>query len=262
VIKIGVVRVARSIEMMTAFLPMSVEKSDKGKNSDWYIEGLASTPDMDYQGDIIRPDAIDYKTVFEDHGWITYEHGKDVSDIIGEPIDAFTDEDGFHIKGKLYKASKKAQEVWNFQNMVSSESSKGRTLGFSIEGPIIARDPADPRVITKVQIKNVTVTYHPANPYAKMEVATKSIDVADLGYEVNPEKMSGISALQRNSVSDAIALLSYVINKEDKDEVLIKAQAEMEAAGLLNDSSSALILQLGRGVSRGDALGYLHKQEE
>lgn len=253
---------ARSIEMMTAFLPMSVEKSDKGKNSDWYIEGLASTPDMDYQGDIIRPDAIDYKTVFEDHGWITYEHGKDVSDIIGEPIDAFTDEDGFHIKGKLYKASKKAQEVWNFQNMVSSESSKGRTLGFSIEGPIIARDPADPRVITKVQIKNVTVTYHPANPYAKMEVATKSIDVADLGYEVNPEKMSGISALQRNSVSDAIALLSYVINKEDKDEVLIKAQAEMEAAGLLNDSSSALILQLGRGVSRGDALGYLQKQEE
>lgn len=253
---------ARSIEMMTAFLPMSVEKSDKGENSDWYIEGLASTPDMDYQGDIIRPDAIDYKTVFEDHGWITYEHGKDVSDIIGEPIDAFTDEDGFHIKGKLYKASKKAQEVWNFQNMVSSESSKGRTLGFSIEGPIIARDPADPRVITKVQIKNVTVTYHPANPYAKMEVATKSIDVADLGYEVNPEKMSGISALQRNSVSDAIALLSYVINKEDKDEVLIKAQAEMEAAGLLNDSSSALILQLGRGVSRGDALGYLHKQEE
>lgn len=253
---------ARSIEMMTAFLPMSVEKSDKGKNSDWYIEGLASTPDMDYQGDIIRPDAIDYKTVFEDHGWITYEHGKDVSDIIGEPIDAFTDEDGFHIKGKLYKASKKAQEVWNFQNMVSSESSKGRTLGFSIEGPIIARDPADPRVITKVQIKNVTVTYHPANPYAKMEIATKSIDVADLGYEVNPEKMSGISALQRNSVSDAIALLSYVINKEDKDEVLIKAQAEMEAAGLLNDSSSALILQLGRGVSRGDALGYLHKQEE
>ena len=253
---------ARSIEMMTAFLPMSVEKSDKGESSDWYIEGLASTPDMDYQGDIIRPDAIDYKTVFEDHGWITYEHGKDVSDIIGEPIDAFTDEDGFHIKGKLYKASKKAQEVWNFQNMVSSESSKGRTLGFSIEGPIIARDPADPRVITKVQIKNVTVTYHPANPYAKMEVATKSIDVADLGYEVNPEKMSGISALQRNSVSDAIALLSYVINKEDKDEVLIKAQAEMEAAGLLNDSSSALILQLGRGVSRGDALGYLHKQEE
>ena len=253
---------ARSIEMMTAFLPMSVEKSDKGENSDWYIEGLASTPDMDYQGDIIRPDAIDYKTVFEDHGWITYEHGKDVSDIIGEPIDAFTDEDGFHIKGKLYKASKKAQEVWNFQNMVSSESSKGRTLGFSIEGPIIARDPADPRVITKVQIKNVTVTYHPANPYAKMEVATKSIDVADLGYEVNPEKMSGISALQRNSVSDAIALLSYVINKEDKDEVLIKAQAEMEAAGLLNDSSSALILQLGRGVSRGDALGYLQNQEE
>ena len=253
---------ARSIEMMTAFLPMSVEKSDKGKDSDWYIEGLASTPDMDYQGDIIRPDAIDYKTVFEDHGWITYEHGKDVSDIIGEPIDAFTDEDGFHIKGKLYKASKKAQEVWNFQNMVSKESSKGRTLGFSIEGPIVARDPADPRVITKVQIKNVTVTYHPANPYAKMEVATKSIDVGELGYETNPENMSGIPALQRNSVSDAIVLLTYVLGKEDKDAMLNKAQAEMEAAGLSSESSDALILQLGRGVSRGDAYEYLHSKQE
>lgn len=252
----------KRVEVMTAFLPMSVEKSDKGKDSDWYIEGLASTPDMDYQGDIIKPDAIDYTTVFKDNGWITYEHGKDVSDIIGEPVDAFTDEDGFHIKGKLYKESKKAQDVWNFQNMVSKESAKGRTLGFSIEGPIIARDPVDPRIITKVQIKNVTVTYHPANPYAKMEVATKSIDVGELGYEVNPEDMSGVSALQRGSVSDAIVLLSYVLSKDDCDKVLNKAQAEMEAAGMLNDSNSALILQLGRGVSREEALKYTHKQEE
>ena len=256
---------AKSVELMTAFLPMTVEKSDKGKSGDWYIEGLASTPDQDYQGDIIKPEAIDYTTVFKDHGWITYEHGKDVADIIGEPIDAYTDDEGFHIKGKLYKGSKKAQEVWHFQNMVAKESSKGRTLGFSIEGPIISRDPLDPRVITKVQIKNVTVTYHPANPYAKMEIATKSIDVADLGYEVNPKNESGISALRKDSVSDAIALLSYVMNKEDCDAVLNKAQAEMEAAGLLNKSSSALILQLGRGVSREDALGFLQdkdKQEE
>lgn len=252
----------KRVEVMTAFLPMSVEKSDKGKDSDWYIEGLASTPDMDYQGDIIKPDAIDYTTVFKDNGWITYEHGKDVSDIIGEPVDAFTDDAGFHIKGKLYKESKKAQDVWNFQNMVSKESAKGRTLGFSIEGPIIARDPVDPRIITKVQIKNVTVTYHPANPYAKMEVATKSIDVGELGYEVNPEDMSGVSALQHGSVSDAIVLLSYVLSKDDCDKVLNKAQAEMEAAGMLNDSNSALILQLGRGVSREEALKYTHKQEE
>ena len=251
-----------SVELMSAFLPISVEKSDKGKDADWYIKGLASTPDMDYQGDIIKPDAIDYKTVFEDNGWITYEHGKDVSDIIGEPIDAYTDEDGFHIKGKLYKASKKAQEVWNFQNMVSKESSKGRTLGFSIEGPIISRDPTNPRIITKVQIKNVTVTYHPANPFAKMEVATKSIDASELGYEVNPNKMSGIAALQHSSVSDAITLLSYVMSKSDCDAVLSKAQDEMAQAGVLSDSATALILQLGRGVSRTDALDYLKKKQE
>ena len=253
---------AKSIEMMSAFVPLYAEKSDKGDNGDWYIEGLASTPDMDYQGDIIKPDAIDYKTVFEDHGWITYEHGKDVSDIIGEPIDAFTDEDGFHIKGKLYKESKRAQEVWKFQNMVSKESSKGRTLGFSIEGPIIARDPVDPRIITKVQIKNVTVTYHPANPYAKMEVATKSIPIDNIAED--KEDSFGTSELTKPnmSVSDAMVLLSYVLNKEDRDEVINKSLQEIDQAGMNSVGIEAIALQLARGITRDDAIEFLTNKQE
>lgn len=250
------------IEVLSAFIPMSIEKSRNDDDGDnWFVEGLASTPDRDFQGDIIKPDAIDYKSYFNNHGWITYEHGKDVTDIIGEPVSAFTDDEGFHIKGKLYKEVKKAQDVWNFQKAVSNESEQGRTLGFSIEGPIISRDAVNPSVITKVQIKNVTVTYHPANPNAKMEVATKSIDVGELGYPTNPAEMTGVGALQKDNVADAITLISYVLNSGSRDELLSKAQEVMSEAGVASDSTSALILQLGRGLSRDEAMKFVNESE-
>ena len=248
---------ARNIEIAQAFLPLSVEKStnEKGKGKGWYVSGLASTPDMDYQGEEILPDGIDYQTVFQKNGWITYEHGHDVDDIIGEPVDAFVDDDGFHIKGKLYKNSKKAQEVWNFQNTVQKESDSGRTLGFSIEGPVVSRDPVNPRVITKMQVKNVTVTYHPANPNAKMEVAVKSLSQDDFA------KKSEQAGLNASSLADSISLFSYVVGSSHKDELLKAAEDQLTASGNLNNNSLAMILQLGRGVSASEALSCINDKE-
>lgn len=243
---------ARNIEVATAFFPISVEKSTKSKeDKGWYISGLASTPDVDYQGEEIIPDGIDYKTVFKQNGWITYEHGKDVSDIIGEPVDAYVDDEGFHIKGKLYKNSAKAKEVWDFQNAVEKETESGRTLGFSIEGPVISRDPMNPNVITKMQVKNVTVTYHPANPNARMEVATKSISTED----------TATSPISSSALADSISLMSYVVGNSNKDKLLKSAESKLSASGNLNDNALAMILQIGRGVSSQDAMSCINDKE-
>ena len=248
---------SRNIEIAQAFIPLSVEKSTKSDDGkkDWYVSGLASTPDVDYQGEQIVPDGIDYDTVFKKNGWITYEHGHDVDDIIGEPVDAYVDDDGFHIKGKLYKNSKKAKEVWDFQNTVQKESDSGRTLGFSIEGPVVTRDPVNPRIITKMQVKNVTVTYHPANPNAKMEVATKSLKEEDFA------KKSQDSAIDVSSLADSISLLSYVVGSDKKDSLLKAAEDQLTASGNINDNSLSMLLQVGRGVSHEDALACIKDKE-
>jgi len=244
----------QTVDMVTAFVPFTVEKSDKGDGADWIIAGLASTPDQDFQGEYVVPDGINYTAYFQDNGWITYEHGHDVDDIIGEPLEAYTDEDGFHLQAKLYKESKKAQDVWSLQQALAKESSKGRSLGFSIEGPIISRDQRDPRVITGVQIRNVTVTSHPANKNAKWEAVTKSVDI---GYQTNPEEMKDLGALQRNSVADAITVLTYTLDRPDCDNLLKGAQKDLDSKGMLNKKSLALILQLGRGISQERANAFV-----
>lgn len=253
----------KTIDVVSAFVPFSVtEKSKKDSSGkDWLISGYASTPDKDFDGEVILPSGIDYENYFKDNGWITYEHGKNVEDIIGEPTDAYTDDDGFHISAKLYKESKRAQDVWSLQRTLNKESSSGRSLGFSIEGVIRSRDPRNPKIVTGVQIKNVTVTSHPANRHATVEVVTKSVDVGtSIGYEANPNNMSGISALQVSSVADAITLLTYTMSRDNKDDILAVAQKSLEDKGLLNRNSLELILQLGRGISREQAQEFFDKK--
>ncbi|QNO01249.1 prohead protease [Lactobacillus phage Lbab1] len=252
----------RDIDILSVFVPLVAEKSDKGKSKDWYISGLASTPDKDFQNEVILPDAIDYKSYFMNNGWITYEHGHNVEDIIGEPEDAYIDDDGFHVKAKLYKESPRAKQVWSLQNILSKESSKNRSLGFSIEGPILKRDPLHPNVITKIQIKNITVTSHPANSHATWEIATKSLDDASMiGYDIDPDTEQGLSALRKESVASAIAMLTYTMGKDNSDDILCKAQDELDSTGLSSKNTNALILQLGRGLSHDDAIKCIESIE-
>lgn len=240
----------KTVDMLTAFVPFSaIEKSDKGKEGSWIISGLASTPDLDFQGEVILPEGINYTDYFEKNGWITYEHGHEVSDIIGEPLDASIDDEGFRIKAKLYKESPKAQEVWTLQKALANESGSGRHLGFSIEGPVTSRDPNNPKVITGVQIRNVTVTSHPANPNATWNAVTKSMEV---GYPTDPTDSSSTNSwgvLTSESLATAITMLTFALDHKSKDNILGKVQKDLEKAGLLNEASLSLILQLGRGVS-------------
>lgn len=247
----------RTVEYAKGFLPITVEKSEKGTGESWVIQGLASTPDRDFQGEKILPDAIDYSTYFVDNGWITYEHSQDMKDIIGEPLGIYSDDAGLHVKAKLFKNVDKAKEVWHLQNVLAKESEEGRSLGFSVEGPVLERDPMDKSIITKMQVKNITVTSHPANPHATWETVKKSLpdDVA-IGYNVNPSKMEGNNALRAESLAGAIIMLSYTLGKQNCDTLMKNAQEEIAASGLESKASLATILQLSRGISREEAEKY------
>ena len=62
---------------MDIFVPIDIEGSLKksaqdGRGKEWYVRGFASTPDLDLQGDIVRPSGLDID-YFVKSGWVNYE---------------------------------------------------------------------------------------------------------------------------------------------------------------------------------------------
>ncbi|MCC9083669.1 hypothetical protein LOS22_14605 [Enterococcus faecium] len=54
-------------EKYNIFVPIdvagSVEKSEQANDGEWYVQGYATTPDLDLQGDIILPQELTFLTL-------------------------------------------------------------------------------------------------------------------------------------------------------------------------------------------------------
>lgn len=241
----------------------SIEKSDRhGDEKGWYVRGFASTPDLDFQGDIVTPGGIDID-YFVKHGWINYEHKQDAEYIIGVPTDkCYVDvEKGLFVEAYLLKDNKYAKDIWDLAKNIK-KSGLPRQLGFSIEGSIRKRDALDSRVIQELVIKNVALTKSPANPHATWDMFMKSWTT---GHEINPEKQTGAAALRREHLAQAITHLSYVYKISDPKEY---EQLWIQTSEYLNDSGrntkeiAVVTLQLSKGISRAEAEKFVNGLEK
>jgi HK97 family phage prohead protease len=255
----------RDAEYVRTFTPtIDIVKSSKTKDKEWHVLGYASTDDVDVDGEQIEPSGIDY-SYFENNGWITYEHLHGASNIIGEPIAGKIrpDKHGLHIEGVLYKDNPKAQDVWNLNNSLQKDSLSKRSLGFSVEGKVKERDSYNPRIIKSMLLTAVTITTHPANLKATWQGVEKS---ADIGYTIAPAEMQGVSALRTeaigstaDSVANALTSLSFVLKRNNTEDILKQAESIMRAKGYLNKNSLVLLLQLSKGISSQEALSYVDR---
>lgn len=235
---------------------LTIEKSDKNKEKDWYISGYASTKSRDTQGDIVEPEGLDYESYFQKNGWITYEHQHDMASIVGEPTKLGVDDKGLRIEAKLYKSIPRAQEIWKLQKALAKESEEHRALGFSIEARVKSRSMDDPHIITSAILTAVTITSHPANLDAKWRPVEKS---AEVGYDTNPATMTGATALAMSNVAQSINVLSYTMSRADSSTMLKFAEDSLRKAGCLNKNTLSLLLQVGRGISKADADTFIDK---
>lgn len=139
-------------------MPAEIIKSEDG---DWKIAGLASTEDIDQQGETIMQKGIDLSPVDKKRGYFNFDHLSGPENLIGT-IDGYKQTgNGLYVHGKLFKNHDKAKSVYQIMSSLN-KGEQGR-VGLSVEGKILKRNAKNPKVIEKCQIDKVAVTFNPVN---------------------------------------------------------------------------------------------------
>lgn len=262
------------------FMPIDTENSFKKSEAsargieegDWYVSGFASTPDLDLQNDIVRPDAIniDY---FVKNGYLNYEHRDEPDYKIGVPTEnCYVDSHkGLYVEGKLFKDNQYAQKMWSLANSLE-KANVNRNLGFSIEGVIRKRNGMDDRIIEDVVIYNVAITTNPANPSATWEAFVKSLTAVTLdgtvdksmstGYETDPSKQVDGAVLRPEEVAHTITNLTHSMSGKTPEELDVfwkSVGAQLDRNKSNSRDNAILMLQLAKGISRTDAQSFVDK---
>lgn len=181
--------VEKGFDTFSTWAEIRLEKADNPANGGGdgatkaYIEGVISSDSVDLQGDKILQEGMvwDY---FVRRGWLNYEHQQGPENIVGVPtevkaIDLGGGKRGTYLKGYLLVDRPKAREIVETVSALKKATSD-RKIGFSVEGQVLARDPKNPKIITKSRILNVSITAHPVNPDAStLELIARSIPLED-----------------------------------------------------------------------------------
>lgn len=234
---------------------IDLEKSEKEGRR--LIQGYASTPDEDRQGESLVQKGLDISD-FVNYGYLNYDH--DNSKILGYPTkNTHIDSKGLWVEGELIKGIPLADEIWNLACALK-KSNAPRRLGFSIEGKVIERRGS---VITKAKIYNCAITPNPVNPHATWEAVVKSFQPNEMekalsaGYGTSPDTQVDGGAFREEDLENAIKVLTYKFNDPDfwdKVNNHLKANGASPTTG-----ASVIYLQLSKGLSRQQALDIINK---
>lgn len=254
--------VDKATGMFNMFVPIDIKESIK-KNDDtpsersWYLQGYATTTDLDRQDDIVDPAGIDI-SYFMNHGYINYEHKQGDFYKVGVPTEGtYVDPDvGLYLECKLYKENPYAKSMWDLANNIS-KSGVDRKLGFSVEGFCLARDKDDPRIMRKLRVTNVAVTTNPANPQATWEHIMKSFQA---GYGITPEDSIDAGALSPENFARSLYNLTWALKETDDskfEEVWKKVGIYLDDMNRNMPECAVLFLQISKGMSRSEALEHI-----
>ena len=142
------------------FCPATLEKTDSGA---YKIKGLASTANIDDDGEIVRPEGLDLNRIDKGQGVLNWNHGKGPENVVGmlTGYDIDTENEQTYVEGELFKKHKTAGAV--IEIMDSLKSSDIGRMGMSIEGKVIKRNKENPKIIEKCEVNAVALTLCPVN---------------------------------------------------------------------------------------------------
>lgn len=173
--------VGKSLEMFAAWLPVDISKGDDAEPTKTKIGGIISTDTVDQQGDTLLQEGMDF-SYFLDKGWFNYEHQQGAEYILGAPTKvesvSLDGKQATRVEGYLLNDRPRAREIIDTAKAIE-RASLPRSIGFSVEGQVLARDADNPKLITRCRILNVAITSAPVNPDARLEVLARSLMSAE-----------------------------------------------------------------------------------
>lgn len=190
-------------------MPAEIQKSENGE---WKIAGLASTQNIDQQGESIIQKGIDLTPIDEQKGYFNFDHGKGPANLIGL-IDGYSQgTKGLYVHGRLFKDHDKAKSVYQIMSSLG-KSDSGR-VGMSVEGSIIERDPNDPKIIKKCKINKVAITFNPVNTQTYADLVKSMGDGANIEFDSTKENNISIGeALSENSATFTTDQVVAIVQK-------------------------------------------------
>jgi HK97 family phage prohead protease len=121
------------------------------------VFGVASTGARDDEGEVVRPEAM--KAALPDYARYPALREMHQPTAAGRTLEATVDDDGV------------TRIVAQVVDPVAIAKVKSRTYsGFSIGGRVLARDPGDSSVITKIKLTEISLVDRPANPEAVIDL--------------------------------------------------------------------------------------------
>jgi hypothetical protein len=236
---------------------IDVAKSEKEGRR--LIQGYASTPDEDRQGESLVQKGLDISD-FVNHGYLNYDHDNSV--ILGYPTQAtHIDDKGLWVEGELLKGIPMADQIWDLA-LALKKSGAPRRLGFSVEGKVVERQG---NRIVKAKIYNCAITPNPVNTAATWEAVVKSFrpgedglsKALEAGYATTPETKSGGGAFRKEDLEHSVKNLAYHLDDFDAWQQVRKNLANGQT---ISDKELTVFLQLSKGLSRKQALDILSRQ--
>jgi hypothetical protein len=168
----------KKVKVLFSFKPQAIEKTDDESKGKLWFCGIASTEDIDLQGETLLADGLDF-SYFIEHGWFNDEHSDSASDGLGKPtkIDII-DEDGekkVYLEGYLYDtpSNKRLHDL-----MIAVEAAGDNTIGFSVFGAAQKRQGPNGKIVAKAWIKNIAITLNPVNTKTYARAMKKSVQDA------------------------------------------------------------------------------------
>jgi hypothetical protein len=169
---------------------------------------------MDLEGEIVEQDGIDW-SYFLENGWFNHEHEQGPSAVLGHPVKIEpVDDERTRVEGILYLDKKLGRDVYETANAMKKAGGE-RSLGFSVEGQVLLRDPQNQKRILKARVLNVAITAMPVNPHTNLELIARSIG-ASIGYQEAsiPDADAAMSALVQQSLDRRLSSATYGAEKK------------------------------------------------
>lgn len=181
-------------------IPVELIKGSSKDNEDgeeavdsWKIRGIASTPDVDLQGEKVLQEGLDISILKAGKGLFNDNHKGSITDVLGQIDDAmFVDHNGkqaLMVEGYLFKHQEKAKAYYAV--MKSVRKGGPPRVHFSIEGKVLERDYTNTSTIKKASISKVALTLDPVNPCTYADLV-KSLSAENIeAPSINLEELKG-----------------------------------------------------------------------